>query len=146
MEQDILFLRKAIELAKQAKQEKDEPFGALLVKDGVIVATGQNYVKRNQNPIAHTELEVIYTYCAQSGMTELQDHTLYSSCEPCPMCLSAAIWANVGRIVYSVPAKQAAEKIGSMFQLSSEDLTTHSANKPKLIGPLIQDEGIRVFE
>ncbi|MEB7773026.1 nucleoside deaminase [Kurthia gibsonii] len=146
MEQDILFLRKAIELAKQAKQEKDEPFGALLVKDGVIVATGQNYVKRNQNPIAHAELKAIHTYCAQSGMTDLQDYTLYSSCEPCPMCLSAAIWANVGRIVYSVPAKQAAEKIGSMFQLSSEDLTTHSTNKPKLIGPLLQDEGIRVFE
>lgn len=146
MEQDILFLRKAIELAKQAKQEKDEPFGALLVKDSVIVATGQNYVKRNQNPIAHAELEAIYTYCAQSGMTDLQDYTLYSSCEPCPMCISAAIWANVGRIVYSVPGKQVAEKIGSMFQLSSEDLATHSTNKPKLIGPLLQDEGIRVFE
>lgn len=146
MEQDILFLRKAIELAKQAKKEKDEPFGALLVKDDVIVATGQNYVKRNQNPIAHAELEVLYTYCAQSGITDLQRYTLYSSCEPCPMCMSAAIWANVGRVVYSVTVKQAAEKIGSMFELSSEGLTTHSTNKPKLIGPLLQDEGIRVFE
>lgn len=79
-------------------------------------------------------------------MTDLQDYTLYNSCEPCPMYMSAAIWANVGRIVYSVPGKQAAEKIGSMFQLSSEGLTTHSANKPKLIGPLLQDEGIRLFE
>lgn len=146
MEQDILFLQKAIELAKLAKQKKDEPFGALIVKDGVIVATGQNYVKRNQNPIAHAELEAIYNYCAQSRITDLQDYTLYSSCEPCPMCMSAAIWANVGRIVYSVPAKQAAEKIGSMFELSSEDLATHSTNKPKLIGPLLQDEGIQVFE
>lgn len=79
-------------------------------------------------------------------MTDLQVYTLYSSCEPCPMCMSAAIWANVGRIVYNVPAKQAAEKIGSMFQLSSEDLATHSTNKPKLIGPLLQHEGIRVFD
>ncbi|MEK4138797.1 deaminase [Kurthia sp. FSL E2-0154] len=77
--------------------------------------------------MAHAELEAIHTYCTQSGMTDLQDYTLYNSCEPCPMYMSAAIWANVGRIVYSVPAKQAAEKIGSMFQLSSEGLTTHSA-------------------
>lgn len=146
MKQDTLFLQKAIELAKQAKREKDEPFGALLVKDGVIVATGQNYVKRNQNPVAHAELEAIYTYCAQSRITDLQSYTLYSSCEPCPMCMSAAIWANVGRIVYSVTATQAAEKIGDMFQITSVDLIAHSHNKPKLIGPLLQDEGIRLFD
>ena len=87
---------------------------------------------------------IIFTFL--SGITDLQRYTLYSSCEPCPMCMSAVIWANVGRVVYSVTAKQAAEKIGSMFELSSEGLTTHSTNKPKLIGPLLQDEGIRVFE
>ncbi len=84
------------------------PFGALVVRDGAVLAEGWNEVTSALDPTAHAEVVAIRRACAAVGSFSLAGATLYSSCEPCPMCLAAAYWARVGRLVYANTRDQAA--------------------------------------
>ena len=79
---DLHFMRDTLELAKAAGAEGNEPFGALLVKNQHIVATGKNHIHTESDPTYHAELGIIRDYCHSSGVTDLSDYTLYTSCEP----------------------------------------------------------------
>jgi len=110
MNPDDMFLRRAIELARQGSERGDGgPFGAVLVRDGKIIAEGWNRVVASLDPTAHAEIGAIRTACATIGSFHLPNTTLYASSEPCPMCLSAAYWAHIQRIVFSNPRSVAAE-------------------------------------
>lgn len=98
----------AVELATANVAEGGGPFGAVLVADGVSIATGQNRVTRDNDPTAHAEVVAIRTACSSRGEFALPGATLYASCEPCPLCLSAALWARVGRVVYAADRDDAA--------------------------------------
>jgi len=84
------------------------PFGALIVKDGRVVASGTNAVTSSNDPTAHAEVVAIRAACHAIGHFSLEGHTLVSSCEPCPMCLASAYWARVDRIVYANTREDAA--------------------------------------
>ncbi len=84
------------------------PFGAVIVRDGVVLAEGWNEVTSANDPTAHAEVVAIRRACAAEGSFSLRGATLYSSCEPCPMCLAAAYWARVDRLVYANTRHQAA--------------------------------------
>lgn len=95
------FLREAIKLAEENVANGGGPFGALIVKDGVIVATGVNRVTASNDPTAHAEICAIREACETLKTFSLQGCTLYSSCEPCPMCLSAIYWARVDKLYFA---------------------------------------------
>lgn len=104
------FLRRAIELARsQSALGAGGPFGALLVRDGTVLATGWNQVTSANDPTAHAEVVAIREACRTAGEFHLTGAVLYTSCEPCPMCLGAAYWARVSRIVYGAARTEAAE-------------------------------------
>ena len=97
---DARFMKMAIDLSFDNIDSGGGPFGAVIVKDGEVVATGTNRVVPNTDPTAHAEVMAIRNACARLGTFQLTGCTVYSSCEPCPMCLSALYWAGVSRICY----------------------------------------------
>ena len=105
---DAGWLARAIELAVDNVAAGGGPFGALVVRDGEVLAEGQNRVTRDLDPTAHAEVQAIRAACRAAGDFALPGATLYTSCEPCPLCLSAALWARVDRIVYAADRDDAA--------------------------------------
>lgn len=107
---DIYFLKMAIELAAEnVKTGKGGPFGAVIVKNGEVIATGVNLVTNNNDPTAHAEITAIREATSKLNNFQLDGCTLYSSCEPCPMCLGAIYWARPERIVFASSKNDAAD-------------------------------------
>lgn len=103
------FMLKAIELSiENVRSGKGGPFGAVVVKDGKIIATGANQVTASNDPTAHAEIVAIRNACAALGSFQLTDCELYTSCEPCPMCLGAIYWARPKIVYYANSARDAA--------------------------------------
>lgn len=105
---DQHWLDRSIELAVANVAEGGGPFGAVVVRGGQLVSTGQNRVTRDLDPTAHAEVEAIRAACAAVGDFSLAGMTLYTSCEPCPMCVAAALWARLDRVVYAADRDDAA--------------------------------------
>lgn len=99
-QQDREFMQMAIDLSVENVANGGGPFGAVIVRNGEVVATGTNRVTANNDPTAHAEVSAIRTACAKVQNFKLEGCTCYTSCEPCPMCLSALYWAGIERIVY----------------------------------------------
>ena len=108
--EDKKFMQLAIDLSIENVAQGGGPFGAVIVRNGEIIATGTNSVTENCDPTAHAEVSAIRAACAKLGDFKLSGCTIYSSCEPCPMCLSALYWAGVERIFYG-NTKQDAKSI-----------------------------------
>ena len=98
--EDKMFMEMAIRLSEENIDNGGGPFGAVIVRNGEIISTGANRVVPNNDPTAHAEVMAIRNACSKLGTFQLTDCTVYSSCEPCPMCLSALYWAGVKRICY----------------------------------------------
>jgi guanine deaminase len=102
-------MQKAIELSiKGSSEGKGGPFGAVVVKDGKIVGQGHNQVTSTNDPTAHAEVVAIRDACKNLGTFQLSDCELYTSCEPCPMCLGAIYWARPARVYYANTREDAA--------------------------------------
>ncbi len=110
-ENDRIHLAEAIRLARENAMMGGGPFGALVVRDNEVISTGVNRVTLHHDPTAHAEVQAIRKAGEVLGTHELFGCTLYSSCEPCPMCLGAAYWARVGRVVFASDRNDA-EKAG----------------------------------
>jgi guanine deaminase len=95
------FLKKAIELAIANVEQGGGPFGAVVVKDGVIIASGANQVTITNDPTAHAEVVAIREACRVLGDFQLSGCDLYSSCEPCPMCMGAIFWARPSKVFFA---------------------------------------------
>lgn len=106
---DSTFLREAIRLSREHMLEgHGGPFGAVIVRDGAILASGWNQVTTANDPTAHAEVVAIRLACQATGSPHLPGSVLYSSCEPCPMCLAAAYWSRVDRLVFAASREDAA--------------------------------------
>lgn len=105
---DIYFLKLAIELAKENVKNGGGPFGAVIVKDGQIIAKGTNRVTSHNDPTAHAEIVAIRQACEKLNDFQLNDCIIYSSCEPCPMCLGAIYWARPKKLVFAADKFDAA--------------------------------------
>nr|BFD65076.1 nucleoside deaminase [Bdellovibrio sp. HAGR004] len=104
------FMLRAIELSRNNMNAgAGGPFGAVIVKDGKIIGEGWNKVTSSNDPTAHAEVSAIRDACAKSNSFELAGAEIYTSCEPCPMCLSAIYWARISKIYYGNTRKDAAE-------------------------------------
>ncbi len=139
-------MRHAIALSTQKMQENQGgPFGAVIVKDGEIIAEGWNQVTSHNDPTAHAEIVAIRNACRSLGQFYLTGCTLYTSCEPCPMCLAAIYWAHVDKIFYANTREDAAH-IGFDDQhiYQQVQLPIHARALP--MQQLLQAEAIQVFE
>ena len=105
--EDIRFMRRAVELSIENVKNGGGPFGAVIVRDGEIIAEGVNRVTANNDPTAHAEVTAIRAACAKLGTFQLDGCVVYTSCEPCPMCLSAIYWAGISKIYYGNTKKDA---------------------------------------
>lgn len=107
---DRKFMDLACKLAEENVNAGGGPFGAIIVRNGEIISTGVNTVTRDNDPTAHAEMNAIRSACQSLDRFKLGDCVIYSSCEPCPMCLSALYWAGVKRIYYG-NTKEDADRI-----------------------------------
>jgi guanine deaminase len=104
------FMARAIELAiENVRTGRGGPFGSVVVKDGKIIAEGANCVTMTNDPTAHAEVVAIREACRKLGDFELKDCDIYTSCEPCPMCLGAIYWSRAARLYFACTAADAAE-------------------------------------
>ena len=106
--EDRAFMRMAIELSIENIDHGGGPFGAVVVRNGHVVAKGANRVVANNDPMAHAEVVAIRNACRELETFNLEGCTIYASCEPCPMCLSAIYWAGIKRICYANTKRDAA--------------------------------------
>ena len=103
-------MREAIRLANDNVKNGGGPFGAVIAdKDGNIISTGVNRVTANNDPTAHAEVSAIRAAGSKLGTFSMEGYSIYTSCEPCPMCLSAIIWANIKEVYYACTRKDAGE-------------------------------------
>ena len=98
--EDARLMAMAIALSEQNVERGGGPFGAVIAKEGKVIATGVNRVVPDTDPTAHAEVNAIRAACRETGCFKLEGCTIYTSCEPCPLCLSAIYWAGIGRICY----------------------------------------------
>jgi guanine deaminase len=143
---DRKFIQQSIRMAvENVKQQQGGPFAAIIVKNNEIIATGTNVVTTTDDPTAHAEISAIRAACKKLHTFELEDCTIYSSCEPCPMCLGAIYWAHLSRLVFAADKKQAAEAgFDDDFIYKEIDLTYE---KRKLItSQILTEEGEAPFE
>ncbi len=106
-EQDRSFMAEAVRLSAESVKKGGGPFGAVIVKDGKIIAGSSNSVTIDTDPTAHAEVNCIRKACLALGTFDLSGCVIYTSCEPCPMCLGAIYWAHLDRIYYANDRKDA---------------------------------------
>jgi guanine deaminase len=124
------FMARAIDLAiENVRSRRGGPFGAVVVKDGKIIAEAANGVTTANDPTAHAEVLAIRAACAKLGLFELRGCELYTSCEPCPMCLGAIYWARPDRVYFGGSAADAS-RVGFDDSLIYREIAQpHSARK-----------------
>ncbi len=137
-------MRRAIALANASVERGGGPFGAVIVKDGEIIAEGSNSVTLNTDPTAHAEVTAIREACRWLGTFHLEGCTIYTSCEPCPMCLGAIYWAGIEQIFYGNTRKDAAD-IGFADDFIYEELELPLEHRRLPIRPLLRDEAQESF-
>ena len=138
------FMRKAIALAVENVENGGGPFGAVIVKNGEIVATGVNRVTPNNDPTAHAEVCAIRSACTKLGTFDLSGCIIYTSCEPCPMCLGAIYWAHLDKIFYGANQHDAAEvNFDDSFIYRELELKPENRNKP--VENILHDEAQAPF-
>ena len=139
--EDEHFMRMAIAEARRA----DFPFGAVIVRHGRVLARGRNLGRQNGDPTAHGEMVAIHRCLAVHGKESLKGSTLYTSGEPCAMCMGAILWCHFGRLVYAASVAQLATKIDQIM-LSSEDVAAKASFAPiDITGGVLSKEAMALF-
>lgn len=138
-------MARAIELSIESVHSgRGGPFGAVIVREGKIIAEASNQVTSTQDPTAHAEVLAIRLACAKLGVFELKDCELYTSCEPCPMCLGAIYWARLSRIYFGNTAEDAA-KIGFDDSFLYEELRQPHSRRRIVALQMMRDEALEGF-
>lgn len=143
MTNEQLMLR-ACRLSEESVRSGGGPFGAVIARDGVIVAEASNSVTRDSDPTAHAEVNAIRAACSRLGTFCLQGCEIFCSCEPCPMCFGAIYWARIEKIYYSNNRKDAAA-IGFSDDLIYNEIAASPAMREKPMCELLPEEGKRAF-
>jgi guanine deaminase len=142
---DVDFMRRAIALSRQAAEAGGGPFGAVVVRGGKIVGEGVNRVVPAADPTAHAEVVAIRMACEAVGSHVLDGATIYTSCEPCPMCLGAIWWARIGEVVYA-NGRQDAAAIGFDDAAIYAEIAQPLTHRRLPLRRLLADEARAVFD
>lgn len=140
------FMRRAIELSRERMRDNDGgPFGAVVVRDGEIIGEGWNRVITANDPTAHAEVTAIREACERVGSFTLEGAEIYSSCEPCPMCLAAIYWARIGKVYYANTREDAAAiEFDDAFLY--REIAIDEAHRSLPCEHLLHDEALEVFK
>lgn len=138
---DERFMRLALEEAQRA----DFPFGAIIVRDGAVIARGGNHGRTHKDPTAHGEMVAIRNAVESPGADALKGATLYTTGEPCPMCIGAIIWCHIGRVVYAASIDQLATLMDQIM-MPSAAIASRAAFAPvEIRGGVLADEAMALF-
>ena len=139
-------MREAIRLALDGIEAgHGGPFGAVVVRDAVVVGRGQNRVTSTNDPTAHAEVVAIRDACRQLGTFDLRGCEIYASCEPCPMCLAATYWARIDRLYFGCSARDAAE-IGFDDEVIRRELVSPHDARTLPASQFLRDEALAAFD
>ena len=139
--EDVRFMRMALDEARQG----DFPFGAVIVRDGSVIAHGRNLGRTTDDPTAHGEMVAIRRCLHDHGSAALRGSTLYTSGEPCAMCMGAILWCHLGRLVFAASIAQLATKIDQIM-LSSAEIAAKAPFAPiSITGGVLADEAVALF-
>jgi guanine deaminase len=142
---DNPFMARAIQLSiENVHSGRGGPFGAVIVKDGATVAEGANQVTSTQDPTAHAEMLAIRGACAKLGVFELPGCEIYTSCEPCPMCLGAIYWARLSRVYFANAAADAAS-IGFDDSLIYREIALPLAQRAIPMSQMMREQALAAF-
>lgn len=145
LDQHIRFMRMAINLSEQnVKKALGGPFGAVIVKDGKVIAKSGNRVSLKNDPTAHAEISAIRIACKKLNTFDLSRCIIYTSCEPCPMCLSAIYWAHLDKIYYG-NSKEDAAGIGFDDQFIYREIAKSHTKRAIQAEQLLQKEASGAF-
>ena len=143
-ETDRKFMRQAIDLSIENVRNGGGPFGAVIVRNGEVVASGVNNVVPHCDPTAHAEVSAIRKACQKVGDFKLDGCTIYTSCEPCPMCLSAIYWSGIERIFYG-NTKQDAEDINFSDKFIYDELALPMTERRVPAVNIMREEALEAF-
>lgn len=143
---DLKFMRRAIELAQNGIDSNEGgPFGCVVVKNGEIVGEGNNCVTSTNDPTAHAEVVAIRNACEKLNSFQLEDCVIYTSCEPCPMCLGAIYWARPKQVFFACNREDAAN-VGFDDDFIYEEIALPIEERQIKTDFLLREEGLTVFE
>lgn len=146
MNKDEIFMKEAIRLSEEAVKHGNEPFGAVLVKDDKIVFSNENQIYSRHDFTFHAEMGLLRRFCEETGVTDLSEYTLYSSCEPCFMCSGAMVWTKLGRLVYGSSDIDLCGIIGERGSECSKIVFENSHIKPEVTSGVLRDESLKVLK
>ena len=144
--QDEVFMRQAIQLSAAAVKHGNEPFGAVLVKDDQVVFTNENQIYTRHDPTFHGEAGLIREFCGATGITDLQEYTLYSSCEPCFMCSGAMVWVKLGRLVYGASNIDLEHILGNKGCNCSKMVFDNSFWQPRVTDGVLREDALEILK
>jgi tRNA(Arg) A34 adenosine deaminase TadA len=139
------FLREAIKISKESMENKGGPFGAVIVKGKKIISKASNSVTLDNDPTAHAEINAIRKAAKKLKTFDLSGCEIYTSCEPCPMCLSAIYWAHIDRIYFG-NTKQDAKKIGFDDSFIYDEINLPYKKRKIFTKQILRKEAIKVFK
>ncbi len=142
MPEDERLMREAIALAAEA----DFPFGAVITRDGAILARGKNMGRQTHDPTAHGEMVAIRGFLAEHGPEALKGTTLYTSGEPCAMCMGAIVWCGIGRVVYAASVPQIGKFLGQIEISCTEIAQRTPFEKIDITGGVLAEEALKLFK
>ena len=143
---DNIFMQRAIEISKNAVKNGNEPFGAVLVKDNEIVYENENQIYTKNDPTFHAEFGLIRRFVEETGITDLSDYTLYSSCEPCFMCCGAMVWTKLGKLVYAASDIDLCNILGVTGSKCSHLVFINSGADIQVVSGIMKDEAVEVLK
>jgi len=139
------FMQHAIELSIKSVNQGTGPFGAVIVKENKIISEGFNIVTSANDPTSHAEIVAIRSACKILNNFSLKDCSLYTTCEPCPMCLSAIYWARIDKVYYA-NTRSDAKKIDFSDALIYEELSKTIKERKIPMHQMMREEAIKAFE
>jgi tRNA(adenine34) deaminase len=139
--EDERFMRMALDEARQG----DYAFGCVITRDNEVIARGRNLGKTNDDPTAHGEMVAIRRCLADRGSTALRGATLYTSGEPCVMCMGAIVWCGIGRLVFAASVPQIGSLMNQITIASAEVAARAKWDPVKITGGILADEAMRLF-
>jgi guanine deaminase len=143
---DADFLRAAIRAAREGIAAGQSPFGSVIVREGRVVAAAHNTVWRDTDPTAHAEVNTIRAAARVLNTIDFAGCVLYSTCEPCPMCLSAIHWAKITRVVFGASIEDAAAAGFSELRVAASELARLGGSPLEVEGGLLADECRALFD
>ncbi len=145
-EVDDQFMQIAVAMARQGTTRGQTPFGACIVNEDGVVARAHNTVWRDTDITAHAEVQAIRSSCRKLEAVDLSGCTIYSTCEPCPMCFSACHWARLDRIVYGADIADAAEAGFNEMSISNSEMKRRGHSPIEITSGVLREECVGLFE